>query len=78
MDINGFIEYKTLDLRNILEMKPNLKFRREKSSETETFNGKFVSETTTEVASSSSSEVRHEVVINKAPIFLLSECSQYS
>jgi len=29
VNIDGFIEYKTLDLRDILEMKPNLKIRRE-------------------------------------------------
>jgi len=67
VDIDGFIEYKTLDMRSILEMKPNLKFRREKSSETEKCNGKVVSETTAEVASSSGLEVRHEVAISKAP-----------
>ena len=65
VDINGFIEYKTLDLRNSLEMKPNLKIQREKSSETEKFNGNVVSETTTEVASSSGLDVRHEVVNSK-------------
>ena len=35
MDTDRFIQYNNLDLRNILEMKLNLKCQSEKSSETE-------------------------------------------